>query len=379
MIDRILAKKITKHLDDNKAIVVLGARQIGKTTLFEQLSNNKTNVLWLNADNLETRNLFDQITVNRLKTIIGDSKYIIIDEAQRIDDIGIKLKLITDQIKSVKLLVTGSSSLELANYIVEPLTGRKWEYKMYPLSFNEMVDHHGFWRESKLLEQRMIYGYYPDVVTSENEKEAIINNLASDYLYKDILSWGKIKKSEKLSTLLKALAFQIGNEVSFNELSRIVGLDKETIEKYINLLEQTFVIFRLKSFSRNQRNELKKSKKFYFYDLGIRNALISNFNPFVFRNDIGVLWENFIIVERMKYVDYNEIYSNKYFWRTKTQQEIDYIEERGGKLFAYEFKWSKNKKAKIPKTFMNAYPDSETMIVTQDNYDVFLGITPDKN
>ncbi len=374
MIHRFLSDNIKEHLQDNKAIVILGARQIGKTTLFEQLFKDKDDCLWLNGDDLETRNLFDQITTTRLKGIIGDAKYLIIDEAQRISDIGIKLKLITDQIQSVKLMVTGSSSFNLANKIVEPLTGRKWEYKMYPLSFKEMVNHHGFWNESRLLEQRMIYGYYPDVVTSDYKKESIVRNLASDYLYKDILSWGKIKKSDKLVTLLKALAFQIGNEVSFNELSRTVGLDKETVEKYITLLEQSYVIFRLNSFSRNHRNELKKSKKFYFYDLGIRNALISNFNPFVFRNDIGELWENFIIVERLKHADYSGIYSNKYFWRTKSQQEIDYIEERGGKLYAYEFKWNKNSKGKIPKSFQNAYPDSETTIIHKDNYEAFIGV-----
>lgn len=375
MIKRIFETKLLEYFDDKKAIVILGARQIGKTTLLNELLGAKKDVKWLNGDDLGTRTLFEGITATRLRNIIGDAQFLVIDEAQRISDIGIKLKLITDQIKSVKLIVTGSSSLELSNKIIEPLTGRKWEFQMFPISFLEMVNHHGFLKEYQLLEQRMVYGYYPEVVTSTKHTEFIIRGLANDYLYKDILIWGGVKKSEKILVLLRALAYQLGNEVSYSELSRSVGLDKETVERYIDLLEKAFIIFRLGSYKRNLRSELKKSKKFFFYDNGIRNALISNFDSLAVRNDVGALWENFMISERIKHTAYQQIFSNKYFWRTKYQQEIDYVEERAGKLFAYEFKWNKKAKLKIPKTFISAYPESEVQLIHPGNFESFLGVT----
>ncbi len=372
MIKRILNTQIGNYLDDNKAIVILGARQTGKTTLVHQLLENQNKVLWLNGDDLETRNLFETLTLQQLTDIVADHEYLVIDEAQRIKNIGINLKLITDQLPQIKLIVTGSSSLELANEIVEPLTGRKWEFELYPLSFQEMMQDHGYWTEHRLLERRMIYGYYPEVVTNPKQQEIIIRNLANDYLYRDLLEWGKIKKADKILTILRAVAFQIGSEVSFHELSNLVGLDKETVERYLDLLQKAFVIFKLPSFSRNLRNELKKSKKFYFYDLGIRNAVISNFNPLHLRNDVGQLWENFILVERLKHTQYSNLFSNKYFWRTSRQQEIDYVEDRAGRLFAYEFKWNPKKNVRIPKSFLNAYPEAVTQIITPDNYKTFI-------
>ena len=372
MIVRKLEKKILNRLGDKKALVILGPRQVGKTTLLKVVFKNVDKVLWLNGDNAKTRLLFDEISVELLKNIIGNNKYIIIDEAQRIKNIGIKMKLITDQIDGVQLIATGSSSLDLSNEIKEPLTGRKWEYKMFPVSFGEMVDTHGFYNENLLLDDRLIYGYYPDVVTAKDDKVEILNLLASDYLYKDILQWNKIKRADKITKLLQLLAYQVGNQVNYSELGRSVGLDNETVESYIDILEKAFIIFRLNSFSRNHRKELKKSKKIFFYDNGIRNALIANFSPLALRNDVGALWENFLISERLKYTNYENIYANKYFWRTSTQQEIDYIEDRDGKLFAYEFKWSPNAKAKSPKMFTNAYPDSELLVVSQGNYSEFL-------
>ncbi|HHB79854.1 MAG TPA: ATP-binding protein [Saprospiraceae bacterium] len=374
MILRQLDKEIRNRLGDKKAIILLGARQTGKTTLLKAILSNRADVIWFNGDNSTDRLAFADVTVERLKKMIGRNRFVVIDEAQRISDIGIKMKLITDQIQSTQLIASGSSSFELANKINEPLTGRKWEYQIFPLSFSEMVAHSGLYQELKSLEDRLVFGYYPDVVTSEHDKMKTLFSLASDYLYKDILAWNKIKSSDKILKLLQALAYQLGNQVSYAELGRIVGLDNETVESYIDLLEKAFIVFRLPSFSRNLRTELKKSRKIYFYDNGIRNAVISNFNTLSMRNDTGALWENFLISERIKYTSYENIFSNKYFWRTTTQQEIDYIEQREGKLFAYEFKWSKKAKAKFPSSFLNHYPNAETQIVHQDNFEGFLGV-----
>ena len=371
MIDRILQKTLLKKLKDNKAIIVLGPRQVGKTTLLHKLFTS-SNTLWLNGDDSDTRLLLEQPNATKLKSIIGKHKYLIIDEAQRIQNIGVCIKIIVDQIKNVKVIATGSSSFELANKINEPLTGRKWEYFLYPLSFQEMVNNHGLLTEKRLLENRLLYGYYPEVIINPSEAKSIIKSLADSYLYKDILIWENIKKPEKLERLIQALAFQVGSEVSYNELGQTCGLDKETVEKYIQLLEKAFIVFRLNSFSRNLRNELKKSRKIYFFDNGIRNAVINQFSPLVSRNDKGILWENYIISERFKHTHYKQIYCNKYFWRTTAQQEIDYIEEKDGHLFAFEFKWNSKKKTIFTKTFTNEYNPKETKTITPDNMEDFI-------
>ena len=372
MIDRLLENSIKDKFFKGKAIILLGARQVGKTTLFKKLASSLDNVLWLNADNFEVQTLFEASSSTRFKSIIKNNKVIIIDEAQRIKNIGIKLKIIIDEIENVQLIATGSSSFDLSNEINEPLTGRKYEFKMFPISFEEMVKHHGLLEELNQLEHRMVFGYYPDVVTNKYDATDILKLLADSYLFKDILIWNKIKKSDRIVKLLQALAFQIGNQVSYNELGKIVGLNSETVESYIQLLEKSYIIFRLGTYSRNLRSELKKSKKIYFYDNGIRNAIISNLNPLELRNDKGALWENFIISERKKYLAYHNIYTNSYFWRTHAQQEIDYIEEREGRVFAYEFKWSKHKKARIPKTFTNAYPEATSKIISPENFEEFI-------
>ena len=372
MIQRLLKKNIENIFFKGKAIILLGARQVGKTTLLKEISANKDSILWINADNIEDRELFNNPSSVRLKAIIGNKKIVIIDEAQRIEDVGIKLKLITDEIQNIQLIVTGSSAFELSNKINESLTGRKFEYQLFPLSFTELVNFTDLFSEIKMLNHRLIYGSYPDIINNPGNEKEILQQLTNSYLYKDILEWNKIKKSDKLIKLLQAIAFQVGNQVSYHELGQIVGLNSETIESYINLLEQSFVIFRLSSFSRNLRNELKKSRKIYFYDNGVRNALISNYNPIGLRNDIGALWENYLISERLKYTSYNKIYSNKYFWRTHAGQEIDYIEEREGKLFAYEFKWNDKKKVKIPNSFNNAYPNSNFEVLSPSNYESFI-------
>tara|TARA_R110002050_G_scaffold200492_1_gene335357 strand:+ start:15555 stop:16685 length:1131 start_codon:yes stop_codon:yes gene_type:complete len=372
MIRRLIKDRIKKKLFSGKAILVFGARQVGKTTLLESFTKEYDNVRWLNADDSDVQALFATPSSSVFKKEFGQVKILIIDEAQRIEDIGIKLKLITDQLKDVQLIVTGSSAFELANDLNEPLTGRKWEYHMYPLSYEEMINHHGFLEERRLLHHRLVYGYYPDVVTAKGDEKEVLKQLSDSYLYKDILIWNKVKKSDKLVKLLQALAFQLGNQVSYSELGKTVGLDNETIQNYIQLLEQSFVIFRLGSFNRNLRTELKKSRKIYFYDNGIRNALIANFQQVELRQDMGALWENFIISERMKYNAYHSNWVNSYFWRTTAQQEVDYLEEQNGKIAAFEFKWNTKKNVRITKGFTNAYPDAATKIITPENFESFI-------
>jgi len=372
MIKRFLSQNIQRVLHQNKAIILLGARQTGKTTLLKQLFDHKESSLWLNADESDVQNLFANATSTSLRAIIGNYTTVIIDEAQRIENIGLKLKLITDQIPHVQLVATGSSAFELSNRINEPLTGRKWEFQLFPLSFAEMVEHHGLLEEKRLLRHRLLYGYYPDVVMNQGNEHPILQQLSDSYLYKDILQWEGIQKPERLLTLLKALAFQIGSQVSYNELAQACGIDPKTVEKYVLLLEKAFIIFRLGSFARNLRNELKFSRKIYFYDNGIRNSLISNFSQIEMREDKGALWENFLVSERMKKLHYKQIWANFYFWRTKDQQEIDYIEEKDGAIFAFEFKWNVKKQPKLNASFLANYNVEHAQIITPENVKEFL-------
>ena len=373
MVTRAITPSIQDRLRDEKAIILLGPRQVGKSTLLRQIAPEfRQRVLEWNGDDADVRSLLSSPTASLLKRYIGAAKTLVIDEAQRIENIGLCIKLIVDQISDVKVIATGSSAFDLANRINEPLTGRKWEYHLYPFSFAEMVNHHGLLEERRLLNYRLIYGYYPEIVNNPGEEEARLKQLVSSYLYKDILTWERIQKPDKMERLVQALAFQVGSEVSFNELGRLTGLDNETTEKYIDLLEKSFIIFRLGSLSRNLRNELKKSRKFYFYDNGLRNAVINQFSPATLRQDIGGLWENFVMSERVKYLTYQEINCNQYFWRTHAQQEVDYVEERNGKMQAYEIKWNVNTKVRFPKTFLDAYPGTETHILTPQNIEEFL-------
>lgn len=372
MVERVIKNSILKKLGLGKAIIIMGARQVGKTTVLKELFGASDEVLWLNGDESDVRNLFENISSTRLSAIIGNKKVVVIDEAQRIEDIGLKLKLITDNMDGVQLIATGSSSFDLANKVNEPLTGRKWEYKMYPVSFAEMTSHHGLLEEKRMLPHRLVYGYYPEVVVNAGDEREILKQLSESYLYKDVLMWEQIKKPDNLLKLLQALALQLGSQVSYNELGQLCGLDSKTVEKYIVLLEQAFVIFRLGAFSRNLRNELKRSRKIYFYDNGIRNALIANFTIAENRSDIGALWENFLIAERMKNNNYAGRWANSWFWRTVQQKEIDYIEEEDGLLSAFEFKWNERVKAKIPAQFEEAYPSSVFKVVTPQNVEEFL-------
>ena len=358
MINRELEKVIVGKLNTGKAIIILGPRQVGKSTLLEVIkakTNRKT--LYLNCDDNDVKKALTEVTINQLKRIIGNHEVVMIDEAQRVKNIGLTLKLITDQLKKVQLIVTGSSSLDLANMVNEPLTGRKFEYQLFPFSTKELADHYGFMEESRNLETRLIYGNYPDVVQNPGNEPEILKNLASSYLFKDIFIYQDIRKPEFIEQLLEALALQVASEVSYNELAQLLKTDPHTIQRYISLLEKAFVIYRIRSFSRNLRNELKKSRKIYFYDNGIRNTILGNFSRLSSRTDTGLLWENYFISERMKYLHYNKIYANRYFWRTRQQQEIDHIEDYNGQLTAYEIKWNPGKKIKFPKTFSSAYPN----------------------
>jgi ATPase len=372
MIKRRLESIITEKLYDGKAILLMGPRQVGKTTLLKMLFTGRDDVLWLNGDELDVQRLFDNVSATRLKAIFGNKKVIVIDEAQRIADIGLRVKLVTDQIPDVQLVATGSSSFDLANKMNEPLTGRKWEYKMYPLSFGEMVDEHGLLEEKRMVPHRLVYGYYPEVVMRPGEEQEILRLLSDSYLYKDILALDQISKPDSLVKLLQALAFQIGSQVSYNELAQLCGLDSKTVEKYVILLEQSYVIFRLNSFSRNLRNELKSSKKIYFYDNGIRNALVANFSQVENRTDVGALWENFLISERKKFLHYTKQWNNSWFWRTKEQKEIDLIEERDGQIVGYEFKWNPETKVKLPRLFLDTYTGSDFKVIHRDNFEGFL-------
>ncbi len=378
MIARIIYSTLQDRLFSGKAIVLTGPRQVGKTTLIRQLTEQEgRDTVWLNGDDPETRNLLADVNVALWRRLIGGASILVLDEAQRIPDIGIKLKLITDQLSQVQLIVSGSSALELAGGISEPLTGRMWHYHLYPLSFAELENENGLAAEHGQLATRLVYGYYPDVVTHSPDERELLAGLTDNYLFKDVLSYGGIRKPEKLVKLLQALAYQLGSEVSYHELGQIVDLDNQTVESYIQLLERAFVIYRLPPLSRNLRKELKTKRKIYFYDNGIRNAIISQFQPFDLRQDKGPLWENFLLTERLKTLHYNRLYANRFFWRTKDGQEIDYVEERDGCMWAYEFKWSPKRQATFSASFLNAYPEHATRTINPTNYFDFLSPHPE--
>ena len=379
-VPRQLLATVQKRIEPGKAVIILGPRQVGKSTLLKAISTTSTpKVLFLDCDDAQIRAQLSIQTLPNLQGVIGNAELVLIDEAQRVKNIGLTLKIITDQLPQVSLLVSGSSAFELANEINEPLTGRKWEYYMFPLSTAELVDYHGAFQEGRYLEQRLLFGHYPEVITSPRQERDILTQLASSYLYKDIFTFQDLRKPELLDKLLKALALQIGSESSYTKLAEVVSSDVATVQRYIDLLEKTFIIFRLPAYSRNLRTELKKSRKIYFVDCGIRNAIIGDFRPIHQRTDIGGLWENFLLSEKRKYNAYNGFYGSTYFWRTIRQQEIDYLEEYDGRLFAYEFKWNNKKRKRLPKPFQAAYPDHEFLHITPDNYQSFLtGQTLDK-
>jgi len=374
LINRDLRSQLLEKWNSRKVLVVIGSRQVGKTTLVRSLCEKEGDYLFINGDDAEDRVVLENAGKTKLEQIIGTNKTVFIDEAQRIKDIGLILKIIYDQIKGVRLIASGSSAFDLANEVNEPLTGRKWEFIMFPLSWNELNQHFGYFQHVKNLEQYLIYGLYPEIVVNTNKEEILIQ-LSGSYLYKDLLQYKSIRKSDVLDKLLLALALQVGSEVNYNELAQTVGADRATIEQYITLLEKVFVIFRLNPLARNVRNEINTSRKIYFYDNGIRNAIIRNFKPLTLRQDVGALWENYLISERIKFLSTNKINCRYYFWRTYQQQEIDWIEEKDGVFYAYEFKWNPKKtKKKFPVTFTANYKIEKTMVVTPENCHEFLSL-----
>ncbi len=375
MIKRELLSKLKDQCFRGKIILLLGARQVGKTTLLKQLSKQiATSTLWLNADEadiLQELNMAD--TSTRLLGLIGkQTKLLIIDEAQQIKNIGKKLKLLHDANPDIQVIATGSSSFDLLNRMAEPLTGRKRIYHLFPISFQELVDKTNLLEAKRMLEKRLIFGSYPEVINNPGNEKEVLLEISQSYLYKDVLKLEGIRKSSHLEKLLQALAFQVGSEVKYSEIANSIGnINALTVEKYLDILEKAYIIFKLPALSRNMRNEIKKGKKYYFYDNGIRNAIISNYAPLEMRLDKGALWENFLVSERLKQNHYNSHTPNTYFWRTLDQAEIDYVEEFDGKLWAYQMKW-KETKTRFPESFMKAYPNHETHVINHDNFDAFI-------
>jgi hypothetical protein len=375
IIKRALQDNIEHNLFKQKVIIIYGARRVGKTTLVKEIQKKYEAIsLYLNCDEPDIKEALMDKTSTELKSFIGNKKLVIIDEAQRVRNIGLTLKLLVDNYPDVQIIATGSSSFELSNQTIEPLTGRKYEYFLYPFSVVEIKNIYSTLEIDRLIEKRMIFGMYPEIVLNENDNERNLKEIARSYLYKDALQYQNIRNPEVLEKLLQALALQIGNEVSYNELSSFIGIDKKTVQNYISILEKAFVIFRLNPFSRNLRNELKKLRKIYFFDTGIRNALINNLNSLSLRNDVGVLWENFLIAERLKNNSNNFSSKNIYFWRTHQREEIDYIEEKAGKINAFEFKWKSKSPltVRVPKGFYDNYKESAYKIIDKTNYQVFL-------
>lgn len=371
---RTIRSKIEESLFRGKIIIIYGARRTGKTTLSKLiLKKYPQESIYLNCELLQNQQALGTTNSERLKDFLGNKKLVILDEAQEVANIGKALKILIDTFPHIQIIATGSSSFDLAQNVSEPLTDRTREYILYPLSLEEVTRQHDMIFTHAKLANILRFGSYPGVFnTSETEAKEELRDIASKYLYKDILKFKELKRPELLINLLQALALQVGNEVSYHELATLLKENHHTIRNYLELLEQCFVIFRLRSFSRNLRKEIGKSMKVYFYDVGIRNAIINNFNPLHIRNDVGALWENFCVVERMKRNHNHRLFPNMYFWRTYDQKEIDYIEEEGGKLNAYEFKWSEDVKVKQPQEFLETYKNSAFALVNKENYLTFL-------
>ena len=331
----------------------------------------KKDVLFFDGDDPTVRRLLDTPNTEQISQLIGKSKVVFIDEAQRINSIGLTLKIITDQFKDVQLWISGSSSFTLFNELSEPLTGRKWEYELFPISWEEFENHHGRLVAEQQFSSRLIYGMYPDVINNPGDEIEILRNLVSSYLYRDVLAYAEIRKPEVLEKLVLALALQVGHEVNYRKLSETVGVDRNTIQRYIDILEKGYVVYRLRSYSRNLRTEIKKSRKIYFYDNGLRNMIIGNFNSLESRNDIGAIWENFLVSERIKQNRYKFSLGKSYFWRTKAQQEVDYVEEVGAQVFGYEFKWNPKKTVRLPKTFVDKY-QAKVRVIHRENFREFV-------
>jgi uncharacterized protein len=368
---RAVLPAVEAALFKGKVIVIYGARQVGKTTLCRAiLRDHPENAIYLNCDEPDIRSALTERTSTELRALIGSKTLVVIDEAQRVRNIGLTLKLLVDNFPGIQVIATGSSSFALSNEIVEPLTGRKIEFHLFPLSAAELLTQETAVESRRLLERRLRYGAYPGVITSDDPAATILE-ITNSYLYRDALEHQTIKNPDSLRRLVQALALQVGSEVSYSELGGLVGLDKNTVARYVDLLEKGFVIFHLPPLSRNLRKELGKLRKVYFYDLGVRNALINNFNPLELRQDVGALWENFFICERLKANHNQRRNVNLYFWRTYDRYELDYVEEEAGRLVGYECKW-KEKRWQPPGLFSETYPGSDVYLVHRENYLEFL-------
>jgi uncharacterized protein len=374
-IPRTIQKDIEKSLFKGKVVVLYGARRVGKTTLVKEIQKKfDGNSQYFNCDEPDIRNSLINKASTELQNLFGKNRLVILDEAQRIPNIGLVLKLAVDTFPNVQIIATGSSSFDLSNKVVEPLTGRKYEFYLHPLSLQELGGIQSKTDIKRLLETRIVRGMYPEIVKSEaGSEETALYEMTKSYLYKDILQFDRIRNSEAIEKLLVALALQIGNEVSYNELGATVGINKKTVQNYIKILEQAFVLFRISPLSRNLRNELTKLRKIYFYDTGIRNALIRNLNPLNLRQDTGALWENFVISERVKYNANTGKNNLIYFWRTKEGREIDYIEESEGAFIGFECKWQE-KSYNPPQLFLRAYSNSTVNLITRENFLPFVGL-----
>jgi hypothetical protein len=372
MIKRQLQEKIEDRLFGGKAIVLTGARQVGKTTLVKHiLESHEAEVQFFDGDDPTVRRLLDEPNTEQIRQLIGEADIVFIDEAQRIPSIGLTSKIITDQFKHRQLIVSGSSAFDLNSTIQEHLTGRKWRFNLFPVSWKEWQDHVGYLKSEQDLENRLIYGFYPDVLNHSIRPDEVLNELVDSYLYKDILNYAGIRKPDAIQKLVQAISYQVGQEVVYKEVGDIVGLDPKTVSHYLDILEKGFVIFRLPAFSKNLRNEIKKSQRIYFYDNGVRNAVIQNYDPVVNRTDKGALWENFLISERLKQLRYAKRYTRMYFWRTKQQQEVDYVEVSGSDIFGYEFKWNPKRGFRFSKTFTKNYSQN-VYGIHRDNFRDFV-------
>ncbi len=375
MYTRLLEAQIEQYLFRGRVIVLYGARRVGKTTLAKQLleKHAEKRTRYLNCDLLSVRRALEVEEAATLKAFLGEQDLVVLDEAQQIPNIGRILKILVDEFPEMQVIATGSSSFNLMSQAAEPLTGRMVRFELYPLALQELAGAQGYSAIEPRLDFLLRFGSYPSIVDlSEQEARVELDELVSNYLYRDALAFVGMGKSTVLIKLLELLARQIGQEVSYQEIGQVLGIDRRSVVSYVDLLEQCFILFRIGAFSRNLRKEVAKSVKVYFYDLGVRNGLIQHFAPLSLRNDIGALWENFCIVERMKLLQYRRQFVNQYFWRTYDQKEIDYVEEADGVLRGYEFKWNPNAKVKEPTDFLEAYPKSQFERVDRSNYWRFL-------
>ena len=375
MITRAIEERIYNALAKKKAVTIMGPRQVGKSTLADAIIPKDAKVLEINGDNTDVQTMFVNVDEAKMKVLIGNKNFLFVDEAQKIENVGNMLKIVAEKFKDVKIIVTGSSAFKLAQAVNESLTGRKREFKLYPLSFKEMADATSVLEESRMVDHRLIYGYYPEVVTSPGDEKEVLKELIDSYLYKDVMEENNIAKPDKLVKLVQALAFQIGSTVSANELAGHVGIDAKTVERYIEILEKSYIIFTLPSYAKNQRNELKFARKLYFWDMGIRNGVIGNMAPVSLRSpeELGHMWENFVIAERLKKNEYaGRIFVQHYFWRTQQKKEVDLIEIEDGVMTGYEIKRKEGKRVGAPASFTAAYPDANFKCITPSELMEFL-------